>query len=918
VSQSSLKRYLTSVWRVPLGLAVGLVLAVGLGGCDDGPPAETPAVEVTPTSIPTPPVQVDTPSPAATPMPGSTWHLSDDYVTLASGLACAQALLEGGFILGADPATCEPGASGGAAVTTLAIPQGEGAQVTILRVTCPGAAGCAGAVSASEPGGEVAIAVDGQTLWAARCAAGGGCDPLALGEEPAVAFVADAASQHRVRLIASPHTSWAIASVQVELHEMPSLVQGIAYSPFRDCQNPHWGPFPAEEQVREDLLLVRHMGNAIRTYSSLGVLGQIPQMARQLGLRVSAGAWLGRDRETNEQEIAALIDLAQTVEVESVIVGNEVLLRGDLSEGELIDYIQWVKSAVDVPVTTAEIGGVLLDHPRVMDAVDYLMVHHYAYWDGVPVEHAARYVVEQYRQVREQAGGKRVVIGETGWPSAGPLNGSAIPGPENQRRFLREFLALAQEEDVEFYYFAAFDELWKTEGGVGPYWGMMDSGRHNKYDLQSVLVPLGDVPGSMAEITLLPTGTPGPAKAAGELFPVYTNYAAMDNHFAPSGWMGDIDTIHFDDCAQLSEAWEDRAIEIGYTPAAADPEGWAGIYWLEPEDNWGTRPGGYDLEGFAQLRFRARSAVDGVQAKFLVGGVDTGDYPSSIPEPIYAQEADGQGFVTLTSEWQEFHVDLRGADLGHVIDGFGWVAERARTPGGATVYLDDIVFDRQPPPAPAPTPTAAQPTASPAPPAVQPSPAPADAQVAFYVYSDANAPGNHFVPSGWMGDIGDVSIDQGHAGSTCGGATAIRVIYSAQGSGPSVGCESYGPPCWWSGAYWQQPENNWGRVAGAGYDLSQYQRLVFCARGEMGGERVEFGVGGVGYSGGTGAPIEPYPDSTRKVSTWVTLTTAWQEYTIDLTGHDLSHVVGGFLWATNRDRNPDGAVFHLDDIRFER
>ena len=910
--QAYLKRHLTSAWRALVGLTAGLVLVIGLDSCGCPPPAGTPAGGITLTpalaltpSLP-PPTRVDKSSPLATPTPEPIWNLLDDYVTPESELACAQELPTGGFILGADRATCTPGASGGTALTTFTVPPGEEPQVGVLRVTCPGPTGCTDAVFASEPGGEVSITVDGQSLWTARCTANGECDPLALGGAPAVAFVADATSQHQVRLVASPHMSWAVAGIQVEFRQMPSLIQGVAYSPFRDCQNPHWGPFPTEGQIREDLLQVRHMGNAIRTYSSLDVLGEIPQMAHQLGLRVSAGAWLGKDREANEQEIAALINLAQTVELESVIVGNEVLLRGDLSEDELIDYIQWVKSAVDVPVTTAEIGGVLLEHPRVIDAVDYLMVHHYAYWDGVPIEHSARYVVDQYHQVQEYAGGKRVVIGETGWPSAGPANGKAIPSPENERRFLHEFLTLAQQEDIEFYYFAAFDELWKTEGGVGPYWGLMTPDRHNKFDLQSVLIPLEDVPVPMAEITLLPTSTPGPMRVEDDLFPVYTNYAAMDNHFAPSGWMGDIDTIHFNDCAQLSEDWEDRSIEIEYTPAATDSEGWAGIYWLEPEDNWGDHPGGYILEGFVQLRFRARSTVDGAQVKFLVGGVNTGAYPSSIPEPIYAQEADGQGFVTLSTVWQEYHIDLRGTDLSHVIDGFGWVAERERTPHGVTVYLDDIVFDRQPLPTPIPTPTA-----------VQPSPTAIAAQDTFYVYSDANAPDNHFVPSGWMGDIGDVSVDQGYAGSVCSGRSAIQVTYKAQGNGPSEGCESYGPPCWWAGLYWQQPENNWGNVANAGYDLSQYNRLVFCARGEVGGEQIEFGMGGIGYSGGTGAPIEPYPDSARKVSIWVTLKNTWQEYTIDLTGRDLNYVIGGFLWSTNRDKNLSGAVFYLDDIRFE-
>jgi exo-beta-1,3-glucanase (GH17 family) len=648
--------------------------------------------------------------PTTSPIPLESWRLSGDYVTHNMSLGCAQALPEAVFILGGNPTTCGPSAGQSMAAVTFAIPPNKGTQVLVLHVTCAGASSCADSVTADNSEGRLAIAVNGQTLWTALCPTAGKCDARALGQTPAVAFVTAAPAQLEVQLTASPHVRWPVAGLQIELRELPTLDQGVAYSPFRDCQNPNWGPFPTEEQIREDLALVRHMGNAIRTYSSIGVQGQIPVLARKVGLRVSAGAWLGKDKERNEEEITSLIALAQQVDLESVIVGNEVLLRNDLTEDQLIGYIQRVKAAVQVPVTTAEIGGILLQHPRVMDAVDYQLVHLYAYWDGVPIENAARYVVDQYHQIQQWAGGKRVVIGETGWPAAGPANGHARPSLDNQRRFLREFLTLAQQGNVEFYYFAAADELWKTEGGVGPYWGVLYPDRRNKYDLQSVLIPVSDVVHPIPDPSPIPLG---PAKAEGTTFPIYTNYAAPDNHFAPSGWMGDLHAIHFNDCAYLEGPRENRVIEIRYAPNPGDAEGWAGIYWLEPENNWGTSPRGYDLRGFAQLRFRARSTAEGAQAKFFVGGVFTGTFPSSIPRPVYAQEADSNGFVNLSPEWRDFHIDLRGTDLSHVIDGFGWVAERARTPAGVTFDLDEIIFDQQPPPVIAQPPPPA-PTATPA------------------------------------------------------------------------------------------------------------------------------------------------------------------------------------------------------------
>jgi exo-beta-1,3-glucanase (GH17 family) len=721
-------------------------------------------------------------------------------------------------------------------VARLADPPAQGAQIVVVRFICAGSEGCAGAVKGGEEGGSLSVTVDGELMWTADCAAPGGCDAHALGEGPTIAFVTEAPSEHEIRLVVSPQVSWPIAGAEVEWRGVPDLIQGIAYSPFRDCQNPNWGPFPTEDQIWDDLLRLRHMGNTIRTYASSGIQGAIPAWARQVGLRVIPGADLGRDEEENDLEIRSLITLTQEVALDSVIVGNEVLLRGDMSEEELIAYIERVKASVDVPVTTAEIGSTLLQHPRVVDAADYYLVHLYAFWDGIPIEQAARHVVDQYHYIQAQAGGKRVIIGETGWPSAGPPRGDAVPSPENQRRFFREFLTLAQQESVEFLYFAAFDELWKTEGGVGPYWGIMHSDRRTKYDLQSVFVPLDDVPAAWVPVTAVPTASPGPMPAEGEIFPVYTTYAAWDNHFTPSGWMGDLQAIHFGDCARLSEDWEDRSIETGYAPAPGDTEGWAGIYWLEPENNWGTHPGGYDLSGYSQLRFRARSVAGKGAVKFFVGGVAEGGFPSSMEKPIYAQEAGGKGFVWLTTEWQEFHIDLRNADLSRVIDGFGWVAERDRTPKGISFYLDDLVFDRQPPPA--------RPVSRPAP---TPTPTPIPGQLVIY-----SGPA--------LSEGFDLGLDtSGHV---------FGWLIDRQGQ-----MEMAYPP-----------DQDWGVVyitvgapAPAGQrkarDLSQYQTLSVEMRGGQGGEVVSIGI-----------KDSEDPDTGQETKLPVTVTDAWRTYSFPLAG----------------------------------
>jgi hypothetical protein len=168
----------------------------------------------------------------------------------------------------------------------------------------------------------------------------------------------------------------------------------------------------------------------------------------------------------------------------------------------------------------------------------------------------------------------------------------------------------------------------------------------------------------------------------------------------------------------------------------------------------------------------------------------------------------------------------------------------------------------------------------------------------FSVYTDGKAPDNHFSPSGWMGDYGDIRIDEQCLEGSHKGTTNIKITYTNKATQGAR----------WAGIYWQNPPNNWGTRPG-GYDLTGAKKLTFWARGEKGGERIqEFKIGGL-----TGE----YADSDVAGIGPVTLTTEWQPFTIDLDGKDMSSISGGFCWATNLDVNPEGAVFYLDDIRYE-
>jgi hypothetical protein len=180
----------------------------------------------------------------------------------------------------------------------------------------------------------------------------------------------------------------------------------------------------------------------------------------------------------------------------------------------------------------------------------------------------------------------------------------------------------------------------------------------------------------------------------------------------------------------------------------------------------------------------------------------------------------------------------------------------------------------------------------------------------FSVYEDASSSVNRYKPTGYMGDTGDIRIDEAFEKNPHSGKECIQIVYSAKGRGPNE-CP-YKGPCRWAGVYWQEPPNNWGRTQewkGRGFDLSGYSRLVFAARADK-PARIEFKVGGIDG---------PYGDSLRYArSKLARLTEQWEEFEIDLTGADLRHIVGGFCWVTNWDTNPQGVTFYLDDIRFER
>jgi exo-beta-1,3-glucanase (GH17 family) len=263
----------------------------------------------------------------------------------------------------------------------------------------------------------------------------------------------------------------------------------VSYSPFRGRQSPWIPEFVINpDHIRQDLAELAKVSRCVRTYSVDNGLDKVPQLASEAGLTMILGVWLGRDRQKN----ALLIDLAVSLvkqhpgTITSLVVGNEVLLRGEMLPSDLRQLIRSAKARVSIPVTYAEVWEFWLRYPEVAADVDFVTVHILPYWEDDPVraEEAAAYVDSVRQRLALAFAGKEILIGETGWPSRGRMRAGALPSPINQARFISEVLQRSRSQNYRVNLFEAFDEPWKRmwEGTVGAYWGLFDSrDRQPKY-----------------------------------------------------------------------------------------------------------------------------------------------------------------------------------------------------------------------------------------------------------------------------------------------------------------------------------------------------------------------------------------------------------------------------------------------------
>lgn len=265
-------------------------------------------------------------------------------------------------------------------------------------------------------------------------------------------------------------------------------LQCLSYAPYYgDDQTPFIkGTMISKAQIDKDLQLLAKRTQCVRIYSVNQGLDYVPEAASKVGLKVLLGAWIGWVHAENEQEINTATALANQYPetVVGLIVGNEVLLRGEQTEQAMIEYFQLAKNATQVPITYADVWEYWLRHPALESSVDFVTVHVLPYWedDPQPVSNAMKHVNVVMDRV-DQAFTKPIMIGETGWPSAGRHRNGSVPGAVNQARYIREFLQRAEEAGWKYNIIEAVDQPWKRllEGGVGGYWGLYDTDLKPKF-----------------------------------------------------------------------------------------------------------------------------------------------------------------------------------------------------------------------------------------------------------------------------------------------------------------------------------------------------------------------------------------------------------------------------------------------------
>lgn len=281
---------------------------------------------------------------------------------------------------------------------------------------------------------------------------------------------------------------WAYMNQPDKIQPWQGSMMGVAFNPLRENHDPEKKLYPTTAEIDQDLALLAGKVHAVRTYSVMNGLENVPQLAAQHDLNVTLGAWINSDPIASQQEVDKLISISRADHrnIVRTIVGNEAIMRNELSVDELIAYLRQVRQQTWRPVSTSETWDIWIAHPELADEVDFIATHILPYWEGIPADKALDYVFARYQQLRSTFPDKPIVITEVGWPSDGQSIQQAVASTTNQATFLRNFLNRAEQDNLTYYIVEAFDQPWKQtlEGSSGAYWGLYSADRQVKFSMQ--------------------------------------------------------------------------------------------------------------------------------------------------------------------------------------------------------------------------------------------------------------------------------------------------------------------------------------------------------------------------------------------------------------------------------------------------
>ena len=263
---------------------------------------------------------------------------------------------------------------------------------------------------------------------------------------------------------------------------LDSGMHGLCFSMYEDGQGP--GNKITEQQVDRRMQVIKPYTKWVRSFSCIEGNEFIPKVAHKHGIKTLVGAWLGNDLEKNEEEVEALIALAKEGFVDVAAVGNEVMYREELTEAQLIDYINRVKQALPgIPVGYVDAYYEFSQRPKITDACDVILANCYPYWEGCSIEDSLYHAQQMFGEAIDASQGKKVIITESGWPSEGGSLKGAFSSKENAMRYFINIQKWSKNANIDLFYFSSFDESWKVgaEGDVGAYWGLWDKNEKLKF-----------------------------------------------------------------------------------------------------------------------------------------------------------------------------------------------------------------------------------------------------------------------------------------------------------------------------------------------------------------------------------------------------------------------------------------------------